>query len=66
MEKTQSKTLLFWISFLLNKGSNINMKFDYAMNTHHSTNVSGKGDPFASFVLGAAAASSKGISPNDT
>lgn len=34
--------------------------------THHSTDVSGKGDSFARFVLGAAAAASQGVSPNDT
>lgn len=42
------------------------MKFVNAVFTHHSTNVSGKGDAFAWFVLGAAAAASKGASPNDT
>lgn len=37
-----------------------------AMYTHHSTNVSGKGDPFTWFILGATAATSKRVSPNDT
>lgn len=34
--------------------------------THHSTDVSGKGDAFAWFILGATAAASEGVSPNDT
>lgn len=42
------------------------MKFVNTIFTHFSTNVSGKGDPFALFILGAAAAASKGVSPYDT
>lgn len=43
-----------------------NMTFVIAVLTHHSTDVSGKGDSFARFILGAAAAASQGVSPNDT
>lgn len=42
-----------------------NMTLGY-FSTHHSTNVSGEGDTFVRFVLGAAAAASEGVSPNDT
>lgn len=43
-----------------------NRNFVTAVFTHHSTDVSGKGDSFARFILGAAAAASQGVSPNDT
>lgn len=40
--------------------------FVYAALTHHSTDVSGKGDSFVRFILGATAAASQRVSPNDT
>lgn len=46
------------------KENQTNLKF--VTNTHHSTNVSGKGDSFAQFILGTTAASPERVSPNDT